>query len=89
MADTGTTTPGQAVIWEYGKAPEAVVEIVSDTQGGETTEKMVKYARIGILYYAIHDPGLIVQPEPLRVFVLRRGRMSRARRGGCRSWGWG
>ena len=58
-------------IWEFGKAPEAVVEIVSNAQGGETTDKMVKYAQIGIPYYAIHDPGLIVQPEPLRVFVLR------------------
>jgi Uma2 family endonuclease len=58
-------------IWEYGKPPDAVVEIVSNTQGGETTDKMAKYAQIGILYYAIHDPELIVQPEPLRVFVLR------------------
>jgi Uma2 family endonuclease len=58
-------------VWEFGKVPDAVVEIVSNTQGGETTDKMVKYAQIGILYYAIHDPGLIVQPEPLRVFVLR------------------
>jgi Uma2 family endonuclease len=58
-------------IWEFGKAPEAVVEIVSNTEGGETTDKMVKYAQIGILYYAIHDPFGAVQSEPLKVFVLR------------------
>jgi hypothetical protein len=58
-------------MWEYGKAPEAVVEIVSNAEGGETTEKMVKYAQIGILYYAIYDPAGEVQSEPLRVFVLR------------------
>jgi Uma2 family endonuclease len=58
-------------LWEYGKAPDAVVEIVSNTEGGETTVKMLKYARIGILYYAIYDPEGAVQPEPLRVFVLR------------------
>jgi hypothetical protein len=58
-------------VWEFGKAPEAVVEIVSNTEGGETTEKMLKYAQIGILYYAIYDPAAAVQPEPLRVFVLR------------------
>jgi len=58
-------------LWEFGKAPEAVVEIVSNKEGGETTDKMLKYARIGILYYAIYDPALAVQPEPLRVFVLR------------------
>jgi hypothetical protein len=58
-------------VWEFGKAPEAVVEIVSNTEGGETTVKMLKYAQIGILYYAIYDPALAVQAEPLRVFVLR------------------
>jgi Uma2 family endonuclease len=60
-------------VWEYGKAPEAVVEIVSNTEGGETTQKMVKYAQIGIVYYAIYDPALNVQSDPLRVFVLREG----------------
>ena len=58
-------------LWEFGKAPEAVVEIVSNTEGGETTDKMLKYAQIGILYYVIHDPFGAVQSEPLRVFVLR------------------
>jgi Uma2 family endonuclease len=58
-------------VWEFGKAPEAVVEIVSNTEGGETTDKLLKYAQIGILYYAIYDPGQAVQPERLRVFVLR------------------
>ncbi len=59
------------LLWEFGKAPEAVVEIVSNREGGETTDKMRKYAQIGILYYAIYDPAQLVQPEPLRVFVLR------------------
>ena len=58
-------------IWEFGKAPEAVIEIVSNKEGGETTDKMLKYAQIGILYYAIYDPFQEVQAEPLRVFVLR------------------
>ena len=58
-------------MWEYGKAPEAVIEIVSNKEGGETTDKMLKYAQIGILYYAIYDPFQKVQEEPLRVFVLR------------------
>ena len=58
-------------VWEFGKAPEAVVEIVSNTVGGETTDKMLKYARINIVYYAIFDPDGKVQPEPLKVYVLR------------------
>ena len=58
-------------VWEYGKTPEAVVEVVSNTEGGETTDKKVKYAQIGIVYYAIYDPAGEVQSEPLQVFVLR------------------
>ena len=58
-------------IWEFGKAPEAVIEIVSNKEGDEATDKMLKYAQIGILYYAIYDPGQKVQAETLRVFVLR------------------
>jgi hypothetical protein len=58
-------------VWEFGKAPEAVVEIVSNREGGETTDKMLKYARIGIVYYAIYDPAGHVQSEPLSVHVLR------------------
>ena len=58
-------------IWEFGKAPEAVIEIVSNKEGGEATDKMLKYAQIGILYYAIYDPDQKVQAEVLRVFVLR------------------
>ncbi len=58
-------------IWEFGKAPEAVIEIVSNKEGGETTDKMQTYAQIGVLYYAIYDPDKRVQEEPLRVFVLR------------------
>ena len=58
-------------VWEFGKVPEAVVEIVSNTEGGETTEKMMKYAQIGIPYYAIFDPARAVQSEALRVYVLR------------------
>src|SRR3954454_14955055 len=60
-------------VWEFGKTPEAVVEIVSNKEGGETTDKMLKYAQIGIVYYAIYDPAGDVQPDPLRVFVLREG----------------
>jgi hypothetical protein len=58
-------------VWEFGKAPEAVVEIVSNTEGGETTDKMLKYAQIGIVYYAIYDPDGCIQSEPLSVYVLR------------------
>ena len=53
-------------MWEYGKAPEAVIEIVSNKEGGETTDKMLNYAQIGILYYAIYDPFQKVQEGALK-----------------------
>src|SRR5262249_3478310 len=33
-------------IWEFGKPPEAVIEVVSNTKGGEDLRKMLQYARM-------------------------------------------
>lgn len=57
--------------WEFGKAPEVVIEIVSNRQGGEIDNKMGSYARMGIPYYAIYDPLKQIQDEALRVYALR------------------
>lgn len=57
--------------WEFGKAPEVVIEIVSNRQGGETDIKMEGYARMGVPYYVIYDPLKQVQAEALRVYALR------------------
>jgi Uma2 family endonuclease len=66
-------------IWEYGKPPDVVIEIVSNTEGGETDEKLQKYARLGVTYYVIFDPLKQAQPEPLRIYSLRDGRYVRMR----------
>ena len=58
-------------VWEYGKAPEVVIEIVSNREGGEDTDKLATYAEIGIRYYVIHDPDQILGTESLRVSVSR------------------
>lgn len=55
-------------VWEYGKPPEVVIEIVSNRIGGEDTEKLQGYARIGIPYYAIFDPDCELSHEVLRVY---------------------
>ena len=39
-------------VWKFGKPPEVALEIVSNTQGGETGKKFKKYAQIGVWYYA-------------------------------------
>ncbi|NJL59480.1 MAG: hypothetical protein HC887_07385 [Desulfobacteraceae bacterium] len=60
-------------LWEFGKPPEVVVEIVSNTKGGETDSKFKKYARMGVLYYIIFDPQQLVQSSALRLYELTSG----------------
>jgi Uma2 family endonuclease len=58
-------------LWEFGKPPEVVIEIVSNTEGGEDGEKKQKYARMRVEYYVIYDPLRQVMPEALTVYQLR------------------
>jgi Uma2 family endonuclease len=45
------------VVWEENEVvPVFVLEIVSQTPGGEYDEKMSSYARLGVLYYFIYNP---------------------------------
>jgi len=66
-------------LWEYGKPPEVIVEIVSNTEGMEEAAdgKLGTYARIGVARYIVYDPGLQTGSEPLRVYALSRGRLVR------------
>ncbi len=61
-------------IWEYGKLPEVVIEIVSNREGNEDGDKLLGYARVGIPFYIIYDPGEFLRTEKLRFFELRGGR---------------
>ncbi len=60
-------------LWIIGKPPDAVIEIVSDLRGGEETQKMSAYARIGVTYYVIFDPLNRLHHGALRAFSLRDG----------------
>jgi len=60
-------------LWEFGKPPEVVVEIVSNTKGGETDSKFRKYAQMGVAYYIILDPQQVIQKNVLRVYELTSG----------------
>ena len=42
-------------IWEYGKPPDVVIEVVSNREGGEDTQKLAAYAESRVPYYAIFD----------------------------------
>ena len=58
------------LLWEFGKAPEVAVEIVSNEKGNEDGSKLRDYAALGVLYYVIYDPRQILSEDPLRVSQL-------------------
>src|SRR5262252_3670258 len=60
-------------VWEFGKPPDLVLEIVSNTEGDEDGGKKHKYARMRVDYYVIYDPLRQVLPEVLTVYGLRHG----------------
>lgn len=57
-------------LWEFGKPPEVVIEIVSNTEGGEDGEKRQRYARMRVTYYVIYDPLRQVMSDVLTVYRL-------------------
>ena len=57
-------------VWEYGKPPDVVIEVVSNREGGEDSEKLAAYARVAVRYYVIFDPERLLSPEVLRVYRL-------------------
>jgi len=61
--------------WRYGKAPEVMVEIVSNDNGGgeEDTKKMEAYQRIAVPFYIIYDPLERLKQGKLRAYIRRGG----------------
>jgi len=58
-------------IWMYGKPPDVVIEIVSNTEGNELSDKPATYAQIGIPYYVVFDPNRELKQGLLVIFELR------------------
>ncbi|MCI0523907.1 MAG: Uma2 family endonuclease [Acidobacteria bacterium] len=56
------------LVWEVGKMPEVVVEIVSNSEGGELDRKKRDYARMGVRYYVVFDPMRLLSDDALRVY---------------------
>jgi Uma2 family endonuclease len=61
-------------VWLYGKPPNLVVEVVSNKKGGELDRKMGVYEKIGVSYYAVHDPFHHLGKRELRLFKLEGGK---------------
>ena len=55
-------------IWHYKKAPDVVIEIVSNAEGGETGVNFERYALFGVPYYVIFDPQKELQNDLLRTY---------------------
>lgn len=63
-------------VWEYGKPPDVVIEVVSNREGGEM-EKLETYGRIGVPYVVIMDPDRLLSPRILRVWRRQGSRLVR------------
>lgn len=61
-------------VWEFGKVPDVVVEIVSNRKGNEMDEKFRKYAEWAISYYVVFDPMQKLGGGVLQVFGMNSGK---------------
>ena len=59
--------------WKYGKPPDALIEVVSNSEGGELTTKLRSFARMGVTYYVVWDPFQFLGSDKLHCFALERG----------------
>jgi Uma2 family endonuclease len=55
-------------VWEFGKSPEVVIEIISNFKGEELGSKLEKYATANVPYYVVFDPARYYGEPPLRIF---------------------
>ncbi|MBM0743453.1 Uma2 family endonuclease [Phormidium sp. CLA17] len=62
------------LIWEFGKPPDIVIEIVSNREGNELGRKLRDYARMGVGYYAVFDPLRQLGSTDLYLFENRANR---------------
>lgn len=62
-------------VWKYGKPPEVAIEIVSNKQGREDTDKLRLYADVRVSNYFIYDPDLVLSDKPLRGYQLVRNEL--------------
>jgi Uma2 family endonuclease len=69
-SDWGEKKNRSYFVWQFGKTPDVVIEIVSNREGNELGSKLKDYARIGVPYYAVFDPLQMLGEQPLRAYQL-------------------
>lgn len=57
--------------WEYGKVPDVVIEVVSNREGGELTDRKRRYRQMLVPYYVVWDPERHLGSVDLQSFELR------------------
>jgi Uma2 family endonuclease len=62
------------LLWEFGKPPEVVIEIVSNKEGNELRSKLEIYEYMRVNYYIVYDPSQQLGEQILRIYELRRRR---------------
>lgn len=81
--DLRTTEQRSYFMWEHGKGPEVVVEIVSNRKGNELGSKLKDYGKLGVIYYVVFDPMGELRVEMggdiLRVYEVGFGNRYRRR----------
>jgi hypothetical protein len=69
-ADVWSKSHRAYFVWEFGKPPEVVIEVVSNREGHELDSKVADYAAIGVKYYAVFDPERMLGERLLRLYEL-------------------
>ncbi|MGB8698449.1 MAG: Uma2 family endonuclease [Thermosynechococcaceae cyanobacterium] len=59
------------LVWNFGKPPDVVIEIVSNQVGNELTEKLQIYEHARVSYYVVYDPSHQLGDQTLRLYELR------------------
>ncbi len=57
-------------VWEFGKPPEVVIEIVSNKIGDELGDKLKTYEHMRASYYIVYDPDRQLGEKRLRIYEL-------------------
>ena len=60
-------------VWVMGKAPDVVIELVSNRKGDEHGKRKAGYARARVTYYVVWDPEQKLTKEELVAYELSRG----------------
>jgi len=70
---TGPDQVRSYFVWELGKVPDIVIEIVSNTDGGELSEKLRAYERMRVPHYVVFDPLRKLGSQVVTSFSLDGG----------------